>query len=157
MKCNENSSIIQNFCHDIREAIKNMAWRKKVQKIGEGLAILENIPFGLRYAYDKLIDNNKKIALSKLINFLQDKVNGRKKDVLSKLDEYLKNLLVSKLFPFRKYFMDKILRLKLIQWRDIAFELQRLEENEKNRINRIVELLKMLIDRYDDDKMAVLR
>jgi len=70
---------------------------------------------------------------------------------------WIKNNLLSKLFPFRKYFMDKILRKKLLQWKEIVDEMKRQDEAENSRVSRILELLKILIDRYDDDKMAVLR
>ena len=53
--------------------------------------------------------------------------------------------------------MDKILRMKLHQWKEIADELKRKADIENDRSNKILELLQILIDRYDDDKMAVLR
>ena len=53
--------------------------------------------------------------------------------------------------------MDKILRMKLKQWKEIASEMTRWEQMESKKNNRILELLTMMIDRYDDDKTAVLR
>ena len=44
--------------------------------------------------------------------------------------------------------------LKMEEWKE---ELKRQDEAENTRNNKIIELLKILIDRYDDDKMAVLR
>ena len=53
--------------------------------------------------------------------------------------------------------MDKILRMKLLQWKEIADELKRKADNETTRYNKILELLTIMIDRYDDDKLAILR
>jgi hypothetical protein len=47
--------------------------------------------------------------------------------------------------------------MKLKQWKEIADEIKRRDEMETTRYNKIIELLKIMIDRYDDDKMAVLR
>ena len=157
LRCKESGTIIQDFCKDIREAIKNMAYQKVVKKIGEGLDILDSVPFGLRWAFDKLKEDNKRKGLYNFALLLQDKINDRRREVLNQWDEYIKNNLLSKLFPFRKYFMDKILRMKLKQWKETADEMKRLDDLESDRVNKIIELLKILIDRYDDDKMAVLR
>ena len=62
------------------------------------------------------------------------RINDRKREVLDKWDEYIKNNLLSKLFPFRQYFMDKILKMKLLQWKEIVDELKRQDEAE-NDIN----------------------
>ena len=157
LRCKENGTVIQDFCRDVRECIKAMARNKVIKKIGEGLDRLDAIPFGLVWAFDKLKEENRNRALANLTSLLQDKVNERRKEVLDKWEEWIKNNLVSKLFPFRKYFADKILRMKLLQWKEIADELKRQEEAENTRNNKIIELLKILIDRYDDDKMAVLK
>ena len=153
----ESGTIIQDFCHDIRNVIKLMAKSKLTKKIGEGLDILDSIPFGIKWAFDKLRQDNRMKGLVDLVHLLQDKLNDRKREVLNKWEDWIKNNLVSKLFPFRKYFMDKILRMKLHQWKEIADEIKRKDDLENDRVSKILELLKMLIDRYDDDKMAVLR
>ena len=157
LRCKENGTVIQDFCRDIRECVKAMARNKVIKKIGEGLDRLDSIPFGLVWAFDQLKEANKKKAFTNMISLLQDKINERRRDVLDKWEEFIKNNLISKLFPFRKYFMDKILRMKLLQWKEIADELKRQDEAENTRNNKIIELLKILIDRYDDDKMAVLK
>jgi hypothetical protein len=157
MKYKQSATTIQDFCLDIKETIKAIRYNKTVKKIGEGLDLLDSIPFGLVWAYDKLKENNKLLALGQLVNFLQDKITVTKKEFFNKYNDWIKGNLVSKLFPFRKYFMDKILRMKLKQWKEIADELKRRDEMETTRYNKIIELLKIMIDRYDDDKMAVLR
>ena len=154
LACHENGTLIQDFCHNIRAVIKNMNHFKLTKKIGEGLDLLDSIPFGLKWAFDKLKEDN---SLINLVQLLQDKINDRRREVLDKWQDWIKNNLVSKLFPFRKYFMDKILRMKLHQWKEIADELKRKADIENDRSNKILELLQILIDRYDDDKMAVLR
>ena len=45
--------------------------------------------------------------------------------------------------------MEKILRMKLKQWKEIADEIKRRDEMETTRYNKIIELLKIMIDRYD--------
>ena len=157
MKFKQSATTIQDFCKDIKETIKAIKYNKTVKKIGEGLDLLDSIPFGLTWAYDKLKENNRKLALGELVNFLQDKINSTKKEFFDKYNDWIKGNLVSKLFPFRKYFMEKILRMKLKQWKEIADEIKRRDEMETTRYNKIIELLKIMIDRYDDDKMAVLR
>ena len=157
MKYKQAGTTIQDFCLDIKETIKAIRHNKMVKKIGEGLDLLDSIPFGLTWAYDKLLENNRKLAFSNLVHFLQEKINIAKKEFFDKYNEWIKGNLVSKLFPFRKYFMEKILRMKLKQWKDIADELKRKEEMESTRYNKIIELLMRLIDRYDDDKMAIIR
>jgi len=157
MKYKQAGTTIQDFCLDIKETIKAIKYNKTLKKIEEGLDILDTIPFGLTWAYDKLKQNNKYLALGQLVLFLQDKINTSKKDFLNKLNEYIKGSLISKLFPFRKYFMDKILRMKLKQWKEIASELTRFEELTTKKNNRILELLTIMLDRYDDDKMSIIR
>jgi len=157
MKYKQAGTTIQDFCLDIKETIKAIKYNKVLKKIGEGLDILDTIPFGLTWAYDKLIQNNKKLALAELVHFLQEKINVTKKEFFYKYNEWIKGNLVSKLFPFRKYFMDKILRMKLKQWKEIASEMTRWEQMESKKNNRILELLTIMIDRYDDDKMAILK
>ena len=157
LKCKQNGTTIQDFCLDIKETIKAIKYKKVLKKIGEGLEILDSIPFGLTWAYDKLIQNNKKLALADLVDFLQEKIKVTKKEFFNQYNEWIKGNLMSRLFPFRKYYMDKILRMKLKQWKEIADEMKRRDEMETTKNNKIIELLKLLIDRYDDDKMAVLR
>ena len=157
MKYKQAGTTIQDFCLDIKETIKAIKYNKTLKKIGEGLDILDTIPFGLTWAYDKLIQNNKYLALGQLVNFLQSKINSSKKEFFDKYNEWIKGNLVSKLFPFRKYWMDKILRMKLKQWKEIADELARRDEMNTKKNNRILELLTIMLDRYDDDKMSIIR
>ena len=155
LRCNENSTLIQDFCQNIKEVLKNMAWEKKLKKIGEGLDILDGTSLGLRYAYDKLKENNRNLALAGVANLLQEKVNDRRRQVLDKINEWIKDFLLNKLFPFRQNYLDNLLRKKLHQWKDTATELTKRLELEEEKNNRIIELLKIMVDRYDDDKMAV--
>ena len=53
--------------------------------------------------------------------------------------------------------MDKILRMKLKQWKENADELARFAEMNEKKNNRILELLTIMLDRYDDDKMSIIR
>ena len=157
IKYRQAGTTIQDFCLDIKETIKAIKYSKTLKKIEEGLDILDTIPFGLTWAYDKLKQNNKYLALGQLVLFLQDKITTSKKDFFNRLNEYIKGSLISKLFPFRKYFMDKILRMKLKQWKENADELARFAEMNEKKNNRILELLTIMLDRYDDDKMSIIR
>ena len=157
MRIKQSGTTIQDFCLDIKETIKAIKYKNTLKKIGEGLDILDTTPFGLIWAYDKLKQNNKLLGLANLVYFLQDKITSNKKEFFNRYNEWIKGNLVSKLFPFRKYFQEKILRMKLKQWKDIADELKRKDEMEEHRNNKIIELLKIMIDRYDDDKMAVMK
>ena len=62
MKFKQSATTIQDFCKDIKETIKAIKYNKTVKKIGEGLDLLDSIPFGLTWAYDKLKENNRKLA-----------------------------------------------------------------------------------------------
>ena len=137
LRCNYHSTLIQDFCHNIKDVLKIMVWKKKLKKIEKGLKILESTNLGLRYAYDKLIENNKNLVLYGLTHLLQNKINNRRREVLEKI-----NLILSK---------------KLYQRKENIFKIRKKVEYEENRNIRILGLLKIIFDKYCNDKMAIFK
>ena len=115
------------------------------KKIGVGLDKLDTMNIGLKWAFDQIRNEAKKNALAELTKLLQNKFDDSKREVLNKWQEWIKNSLLTKLFPFRQYFTNKILKKKLRQWKDTADEIKRLDDLEEERGNKIIELLKILI------------
>ena len=157
LRSNYNSTLIQNFCSNIKNVLKFMVWKKRLKRIEKGIEIFDSSKFGLRYAYNKLIENSRNIALYRLTYLLQEKVHNRRRQVVDKFIEQNKAFVLNRLLSFRKNYIDNILYKILNQWEENAFEIRERIELEEDRKNRIYELLKIILNIYGNDKMFIFK
>ena len=157
LRCSYHSTLIQDFCYNIKDVLKSLVWKKRLKKFEKGLEVLDSANLGLRYAYDKLVENNRNFVLCGVTYLLQEKVNNRRRNVLDKINEYHKIFALNKLFYFRKNYIDNILYKKLYQWKKNSFEIRKRVKLEEDRSIRINTLLKMIFDKYDNDKMDIFK
>jgi len=168
IECDENSRIIQKFCRKALDKIKKLKEEEYLKKIKDGLDKLSNLRLNVRYAWDKIKDNNKINALKDLVGNLQDLINNKKREVFEEIYEYGINKLLNRLFPLREKFIKDILRKKLRQWRDKANDLARkraAEMIQRNWFNylldkikkKITELLTNILKRRNETETDKLR
>ena len=55
IKCEEDAKIIQRYCRNIMNKIKKKKNEEYLNRIGEGLDILDNLRLNIRYAWDKIL------------------------------------------------------------------------------------------------------
>ena len=123
VKCDEDARIIQKFCRNTLDKIKKKKNDELLNRIGEGFDILDNLRLNIRYAWDKIKENNKKNALEDLVALIQDKINQRNRDTFDELYQYGIDKLLRGLVPLRKKAENDLLRKALNQWKNNANKL----------------------------------
>ena len=120
------------------------------------------------YAWDKILNNNRKKALKDLIGFLQDKIKSRNRDTFDDLYQFGIDNLLRKLINLRKKTENNLLRNKLNQWRKKAINLAKLRAAEMiqrnwlnhfyNKLrNKLEYILKNIINKRDQTEKDKLR
>jgi hypothetical protein len=150
IKCHEDARIIQNFCRNTLDKIKKNKDNEYLKKVDEGLDVLSNLRLNIKYAWDKIRNNNKISGLKDLLGFLQHKVKTVRKEVFEDTYRYGLDNILRKLIPLRQKYINELLRKKLRQWRDIANAM------DKTRI-KITKILRRLIERKNETEVDKLR
>ena len=149
IKCDNDARIIQRYCRKILDKINKRKKDEYLNRIGEGLDILDNLRLNIRYAWEKIKENNKKNALEDLVAFLQDQINRRNRDTLDDLIQYGIDKLLRGLVPLRKKNENDLKRNALTKWRNIANNLAKLRAAEmiqRNWLNHFYEKLRNRLD-----------
>ena len=168
LKCDEDARIIQKFCRKTLDKIKKLKDDEYLNRINNGLDKLQNLRLNIRYAWDKILDDNKRKALEDLVKKLQDKITNRRRETFEDIYEYGIDKLLRRLFPLREKLLKELLRKKLRQWKDKADKLGKLRAAEmiqRNYLrhvlekirNKLLELLFRIVRRRNESEIDKLR
>ena len=145
LKCDEDAKIIQRYCRKIMDKIKEKKKNEYLNRIGQGLDVINNLRLNMKYAWDKILDNNKKNALKDLVKFLQDKINEKNRDTFDEIYQYTIDELLRRLITLRKKAENNLLKNALKTWKDNADNLAKLRATEmiqRNWLNHFYDKLK---------------
>ena len=118
MKSDDDARIIQKYCRNILNKINKKKEDEYLKKISEGLDVLDNLKLNMRYAFDKILENNKKNGLKDLVSFLQEMINKRKRDTFDDIYQYGIDKLLRSLVPLRRKCEKDLLRDALKKWKN---------------------------------------
>ena len=165
LQCNDNARIIQKFCRNIHDKLQRKKEQLKSQKIKDGLEKLNNIPFGAKYALDKINSEKNRKIFESFNNLLKNKRNNILKDCFDKIKNERKDNTLKNVINNNEIFKKRILKKWLDTWKEKADKLgkkravEMINKNwklylnnkrEKNKGQLLKKILSGIILKYSD-------
>ena len=123
IQCNDNARIIQNFCRNIHDKLQRKKEETKLQKMKDGLEKLNNIPFGAKYALDKINSEKNRNIFDSFNNLLKNKRNNILKDCFDRIKNERKDNILKNVINNNDNFRTRILKKCLDTWKEKADKL----------------------------------
>ena len=110
MQCNDNARIIQRFCRQVQDKLKEKKELARQLKIKNGLIKLINIKFGNRYFIDKLKSEKNRDVFDRFNDMLKKKKDDILKDCFDRIKQTASDNVLKKVIDIP----DK-LRIRIIK------------------------------------------
>ena len=178
LQCNDNAKIIQDFCKDILDKLRQQKELARQLKIKNGLEKLFNIKFGGRYVLDKINSEKNRNIFITFNNMLKNKKQNILKECFDnlkqrgfdnvlkkaiKIPDSLKERILRKFFNIMKDKTDKLGKKRAVDtiiknWR--IYLKNKKEKNKEEILGKILvsliikksNILKTYFDKWKDQK-----
>jgi hypothetical protein len=167
-KTDKNANKIHNFFNNVINKIREKDRKNRLERIKNGLDILEDLSPGLDTAFKKIKSTSNRIIFENFINSLDKKTKDIKKDVFDNIKKYGILSKLRKILDIPEEVRKRILKTFLNRWNNKAQKekklrsVQTIQKNYRIYINdkikkRIQELLWNIHNRKDRKRDDILR
>ena len=147
----ENADIIKKFCKIVKKRRDKEKFNKARNNIIKAFDILSKLNPNKKYAFEKIKIIKRSQILNQLFDYLNKKRNDNLKKIFVQMKKYKNKNKVMKIITIRKKLINKKLFKALKKWFEQIKIIKQRIENDKNKKDRIKNLLNLFINKKTND------